>query len=192
MKIKSGWLTLAKHIQTPNKDERPVNSPISLIVIHCISLPPGKFGGHAIDQLFTNQLDPLEHPYFESIHTLKVSAHTLIQRDGLITQYLPFHQRAWHAGRSCYQKKTHCNDFSIGIELEGTETTLYTDKQYQSLTALIHLLIQTYPTLSYQHITGHSDIAPGRKQDPGPYFDWAKLKYLLSKTHADYNDSMLD
>ena len=181
-----------KHIQTPNKDERPANIPISLIVIHCISLPPGKFGGHAIDQLFTNQLNPQEHPYYESIHTLKVSAHALIQRDGLITQYVPFHQRAWHAGRSCYQKQTNCNDFSIGIELEGTETTPFTNTQYQSLADLISLLIQTYPTLSYQHITGHSDIAPGRKQDPGPCFNWPKLKYLLSKTDTDHPDSMLD
>lgn len=179
MKIKLGWLEPAKHIQTPNKDERPANIPISLIVIHCISLPPGKFGGHAIEQLFTNQLDPREHAYFESIHTLKVSAHALIQRDGKITQYVPFHQRAWHAGRSCYREKMNCNDFSIGIELEGTETTPYTDAQYQNLAELITVLIQSYPTLTYQDIAGHSDIAPGRKQDPGPYFDWPRLEALM-------------
>lgn len=183
MNITADWLEQAKHIYSPNQNSRPAKGVVSLIVIHSISLPPGEFGGEAIDQLFTNQLDPQIHPYFESIHTLKVSAHILIQRNGFITQYVPFQQRAWHAGCSCYQGKTNCNDFSIGIELEGTEKTPYMDAQYHSLSELIIVLVETYPTLSYQHITGHSDIAPGRKLDPGPHFDWVRLKHLLA-THA--------
>jgi len=154
---------------------------MSLIVIHCISLPPGEFGGDWIDRLFTNTLPPDAHPYFAGIHHLRVAAHALIRRDGSITQYVPFHQRAWHAGVSSYHGREVCNDFSIGIELEGTETVDYTGDQYTSLAELVAALLAHYPSLSRQAITGHSDIAPGRKTDPGPSFQWALFSRLLAE-----------
>lgn len=180
MKITGGWLDTAKKIPSPNCDLRPAQADLSLIVIHCISLPPGQFGGDSIDLFFTNRLDPQQHPYFESIHRLKVSAHILIRRTGEIVQYVPFHMRAWHAGPSCYGEHTHCNDFSIGIELEGLEDIPYREEQYEKLAELIQALIRHYPTLSCERLAGHSDIAPGRKTDPGASFDWAKLKRLLA------------
>lgn len=150
-----------------------------MLVIHCISLPPGEFGNHYIDQLFCNQLDPDEHPYFRGVHQLRVSAHLLIKRDGSCVQYVPFNKRAWHAGKSAYEDREQCNDFSIGIELEGTELVDYTDQQYVRLAEVIHVLLVAYPKLSRQCITGHSDIAPGRKTDPGASFDWQRLWGLL-------------
>jgi AmpD protein len=178
--IAQGWLMeAAKTLPSPNFDLRPDENDISLIVIHCISLPPGEFGGEWIDRLFTNTLPADAHPYFAGIHQLRVSAHALIRRDGSITQYVPFHLRAWHAGVSSYQGRAVCNDFSIGIELEGTETADYTDAQYASLAALVSALLAHYPGLSRQAITGHSDIAPGRKTDPGPSFQWERLLGLL-------------
>ncbi len=176
----SGLLAEARQQSSPNCDERPDKTDISLIVIHGISLPPGKFSGHYIDQLFTNQLDPNEHPYFEDIAGLKVSSHLLIRRDGEVVQYVPLQKRAWHAGVSSYKTRESCNDFSIGIELEGDDETPYTDIQYDVLANLIKSLIKNYPKLSQQTIAGHSDIAPGRKTDPGKAFDWALLKRLLS------------
>ncbi|MFA6052886.1 MAG: 1,6-anhydro-N-acetylmuramyl-L-alanine amidase AmpD [Methylobacter sp.] len=179
MKINQHWLTGITPIPSPNFDERPDPSDISLLVIHCISLPPGEFGNCYIDQLFCNQLDPNEHPYFGEIHQLTVSAHVLIKRTGEIVQYVPFDKRAWHAGKSEHEGRERCNDFSIGIELEGTESIEYTDRQYQQLAAVTRILLEAYPKLSAQRITGHSDIAPGRKKDPGASFDWQRLLRLL-------------
>ena len=175
MQIKDHWLSDVTRIVSPNFNERPSENDISLIVIHCISLPPKEFGANYIDDLFCNRLNPTLHPYFETISTMKVSAHVLIRRDGECVQYVPFHKRAWHAGVSIYNGRENCNDFSIGIELEGTETIDYTHAQYDVLNNIIHALLDTYPTLSKQHITGHSDIAPNRKTDPGDVFDWSRI-----------------
>ncbi len=179
MKIENHWLTQATKVPSPNFDERPKDEELSLIVVHCISLPPGQFEGTYIDQLFCNQLNPEEHPYFKEIYQMKVSAHLLIRRCGEIVQYVAFNKRAWHAGVSEYKGKTKCNDYSIGIELEGTETQQYTEKQYQQLTTVIKTLLNRYPNLSVQHITGHSNIASGRKTDPGESFNWLWLKSNL-------------
>lgn len=179
MEIHNGWLKNVAHIPSPHHDERPTNAPPSLLVIHNISLPPGQFGGPYINQLFTGTLDPNEHPFFDEIKHLRVSAHCLIRRDGTVIQYVPFNLRAWHAGQSIYQGKEKCNDFSIGIELEGTDFEPFTAEQYDSLTSLTRALINQYPEIK-DHITGHSDIAPARKTDPGPYFDWQKFKSQLS------------
>ena len=176
MKIKHHCLSSAQYIPSLNFDERSDASDISLLVIHCISLPPGEFGGDYINQLFCNALNSNDHPYFKEIHQLKVSAHLLIKRTGDIIQYVPFDKRAWHAGVSNYQGRERCNDFSIGIELEGTEFVPYTDVQYDALNAVITVLLETYPKLSRKRITGHSDIAPERKTDPGASFDWHRLK----------------
>lgn len=181
MKIKNGWLECAHKVPSPNCDARPSSCTPSLIVIHCISLPPGEFGGEAINQLFTNSLPTDKHPYFEEIQHLKVSSHLLIRRDGATVQYVPFHDRAWHAGKSVYKTEENCNDFSIGIELEGTEDVAYTAAQYRQLSSVIKTLLDCYPSLSSDHITGHSDIAPGRKTDPGPSFDWNHLRSLTNR-----------
>jgi len=183
--ITEGWLEAAASVvPSPNFDARPREEDISLIVIHCISLPPGEFGGEWIDRLFTNTLPADAHPYFAGIAHLRVSAHLLIRRDGGVTQYVPFHQRAWHAGVSSYRGREVCNDFSIGIELEGTETVDYTDAQYARLADVVAALLAHYPTLSREAITGHSDIAPGRKTDPGPSFLWEKFYRLLAERGA--------
>ena len=166
---------------SPNCDARPDAKQIDLIVLHGISLPPGQFGSDHIEQLFTNQLDASAHPFFAEIEGLKVSSHVLIRRTGEVMQFVPFSQRAWHAGQSHYQGRQCCNDFSIGIELEGTDELDYTEAQYASLAPLLASLIAFYPGLSREHITGHSDIAPGRKTDPGPAFDWDKLSHVLDK-----------
>lgn len=177
--IKSGLVKEARQQPSPNCDLRPDESDIELIVIHGISLPPGKFGDDYIDQLFCNKLNPDEHPYFKEISDLKVSSHLLVRRDGEVVQYVPLQKRAWHAGISTYNNRERCNDFSIGIELEGEDETPYTDIQYKVLAKLITSLIKTYPALNQQTIAGHSDIAPGRKTDPGTAFDWAYLNNLL-------------
>ncbi|MEN8261106.1 MAG: 1,6-anhydro-N-acetylmuramyl-L-alanine amidase AmpD [Pseudomonadota bacterium] len=182
MRVVDHWLTDAKKVPSPNCDPRPPNTEISLIVIHCISLPPGEFGGDWIDKFFLNRLPSEAHPYFETIHRLKVSTHVVIRRTGEIIQYVPFNQRAWHAGESCYAEMTRCNDFSIGIELEGTVKIPYTNQQYCSLARLIGSLLQSSPALSPNRIAGHSEIAAGRKEDPGPSFDWPKLQALLKET----------
>jgi AmpD protein len=176
MNVEQHWLTDATRVPSPNFDERADVSDISLLVIHCISLPAGEFGGEFINQLFCNALNPDDHAYFKTIYQLKVSAHLLIRRSGEIIQYVPFDKRAWHAGVSCYQGREKCNDFSIGIELEGTEFVPYTDAQYEQLNAVIAALLENYPKLSRQHITGHSDIAPERKTDPGASFDWQRVQ----------------
>lgn len=180
MDIHQHWLTDVTHMPSPNCDARSDADDISLLVIHCISLPPGEFGNAYIDQLFCNNLNPDDHDYFQGIYGLKVSAHLLIKRDGSCVQYVAFDQRAWHAGVSCYEGRERCNDFSIGIELEGTEKTPYTDAQYNQLAQVIQLLLAYYPKLSKQRIAGHSQIAPGRKTDPGDAFDWERLASLLS------------
>jgi AmpD protein len=176
---KSGLLTNARQCSSPNCDERSDENNISLIVIHNISLPPGDFGEYWIDKLFTNKLPKNEHPFFAEIYTLRVSSHLLIRREGEIVQYVPFHKRAWHAGISQFQNKEKCNDFSIGIELEGTDYQPFTDIQYKQLAITIKQLQQQYPSLAKQNITGHQHIAPKRKTDPGPFFDWQRLSTAL-------------
>ena len=156
---------------SPNFDSRPKDTDISLIVIHSISLPPGKYGGNEIKDFFLNELDTSNHEYFESIKNLKVSSHILIKRTGETLQFVPFNKRAWHAGISSYLGKENCNDYSIGIELEGTDDSEFTDEQYNSLKNLTSSLIRSYPNLSEDRLVGHSDIAPGRKSDPGIFFD---------------------
>lgn len=174
------WLLDARQVPSPNCDERPDGDDISLIVIHGISLPPGEYGGAWIDDLFTNRLDPGAHPYFPGIAHLRVSSHVLIRRDGGVVQYVPFRKRAWHAGESCYQGRSCCNDYSIGIELEGQDDEPYTPQQYDQLVAMIQVLVRTFPRISIERIRGHSDIAPGRKTDPGAAFDWLALNERLA------------
>ncbi|MGH6609566.1 MAG: 1,6-anhydro-N-acetylmuramyl-L-alanine amidase AmpD [Burkholderiaceae bacterium] len=175
----SGLLATARQVSSPNQDERPAGLPPELIVVHGISLPPGEFGGPWIDRLFTNSLPCDAHPYFAEIADLKVSSHLLIRRDGEIVQYVPFHLRAWHAGPSSYCGRDRCNDFSIGIELEGTDGSAYEPAQYRVLSESILALCDAYPSLSIDRVVGHSDIAPGRKTDPGLSFDWPRLRTLL-------------
>ncbi|NOQ88225.1 MAG: 1,6-anhydro-N-acetylmuramyl-L-alanine amidase AmpD [Gammaproteobacteria bacterium] len=175
---KTGLLEKCKQCLSPNRDTRPENTAIDLIVVHSISLPPGEYGGDSIENFFQNQLDKNKHPYFEEIHALQVSSHVLIKRSGEIVQFVPFHERAWHAGQSNYQGRERCNDFSIGIELEGTDSDYFEDIQYQRLAQLVNTLQSAYPAIA-GHITGHSDISPGRKKDPGSGFDWGKLKNNL-------------
>ena len=180
MKIENGWLTTADIQVSPHYDIRPEPNDISLLVIHNISLPPAKFGGNYITDFFLGRLDPTIDPYFESIYQMRVSAHCLIQRDGTIIQYVSFNDRAWHAGVSHYQGREKCNDFSIGIELEGTDDIPYTIEQYQQLALLSKTLIASYPQLQ-DNIVGHCDIAPGRKTDPGAAFDWQHYKQLITQ-----------
>lgn len=180
MEIKQGWLVGVRHVPSPNHDKRPDGETPSLLIVHNISLPPGEFGGPHIDQLFTNTLVETEHPFFSEISELRVSAHCLIRRDGEVVQYVPFTDRAWHAGVSLYKGREKCNDFSIGIELEGTDCCDFTSLQYQKLARLTCALISLYPEIK-ENITGHSDVAPNRKTDPGPHFDWAYYRTLLEK-----------
>ena len=175
----TGIHSQALQCESPNCDARPAGCLPDLIVVHGISLPPGEFGGPYIDQLFTNSLDPDAHPYFAEIKGLEVSAHFLIRRDGQLVQYVPISQRAWHAGQSCHAGRDRCNDFSVGIELEGDDEVLYEDEQYASLALLIKALRSTLPTLADADIVGHDEIAPGRKTDPGPAFHWSRLYALL-------------
>lgn len=179
MIIREHYLGCANQIPSPNCDLRPDPFDISLLVVHCISLPPEQFSGNYIDQLFCNELNPDDHPYFQEIYQLKVSAHLLIRRNGDIHQYVPFHLRAWHAGTSQYLGRERCNDYSLGIELEGSVKQDFTDIQYQRLAEVVRVLLWHYPSLSRQRIVGHSDIAPGRKDDPGPLFDWERFYGLL-------------
>ncbi len=180
MKIENGWLEGVRRIASPNCDARPEHSAVDLLVIHGISLPRGEFGGPHIEALFTNTLDPNAHPCFEEIRGLCVSSHVLIRRDGALIQFVPFHERAWHAGESCFENRTRCNDFSIGIELEGTDELPYEAAQYQALAGLIRTLMRHYPGITPARIVGHSDIAPERKTDPGAHFDWPRLRAMLA------------
>lgn len=174
---KDGWLHGARRIDSPNFDARPGGELPSLIVIHAISLPPDQFGGPGVEELFTNRLDPAAHPYYRDIHQLRVSAHFFIRRDGELIQFVSCLQRAWHAGASQWRGRERCNDFSIGIELEGCDSLPFELTQYATLAALIRRLRQTWPL---PNIAGHSDIAPGRKTDPGPGFDWTELARRLA------------
>jgi AmpD protein len=153
---------------------------VDLLVIHAISLPPGEFGGPWIDALFTNRLPAAEHPYFRTIHQLRVSSHLLVRRDGKVFQYVPFHRRAWHAGDSCFAGRNRCNDFSIGIELEGADDVAYESTQYDVLARITAALIGAFPGITGERIAGHCDISPGRKTDPGPAFDWLRYRRLLA------------
>jgi AmpD protein len=168
------WLNGAVRRPSPNHDRRPPGTEIDLLVIHNISLPPGEFGGPWIDDLFLNRLDPAAHPYFAHIAQLRVSAHLLIRRDGSLTQYVPLALRAWHAGKSSFQGRPDCNGYSIGIELEGSDDQPFEDAQYDRLTRVTREIMALYPAISKDHISGHADIAPGRKTDPGPCFDWQR------------------
>jgi len=175
----TGLLRAVRQVLSPHFDARPAGMTPDLIVVHNISLPPGEFGGPWIDVLFTGALPHAAHPYFETLRGVRVSAHVLIRRSGSVTQYVPFGQRAWHAGESSYQGRTRCNDFSIGIELEGADEVPFEPAQYTTLADLVRALLATYPTLARERIAGHSDIAPGRKTDPGPAFDWPRLRALI-------------
>ncbi len=176
---KKQWLSGVRRLPSPNCDERPAGCDVALVVMHGISLPPQCYGGPHIDQLFTNTLDPNEHPYFAEIADLRVSTHVLVDRQGEITQYVPFDARAWHAGRSAFQGRTCCNDFSIGIELEGCDDRAYEPVQYDVAAALVKLLMLHWPGIGKNSVVGHSDIAPGRKTDPGEAFEWEYFYSLL-------------
>jgi N-acetyl-anhydromuramoyl-L-alanine amidase len=177
--IDTGLLVGVRQVLSPHCDERPSGSVPELLIVHGITLPPGEFGGPWIDRLFTGTLPPDAHPYFRGLADLRASAHVLIRRAGEMAQYVPFGARAWHAGKSGYQGRSDCNDFSIGVELEGTDDTPYTDAQYAALAALTAALLAAYPSLAARAIVGHSDVAPGRKTDPGPSFEWPRFRALL-------------
>jgi AmpD protein len=178
--LATGLLAGARQVLSPHFDARPDGVAPDLIVVHGISLPPREFGGPWIDRLFTGNLPAEAHPDFAEVAPLRVSAHALVRRDGAITQYVPFGARAWHAGKSEYCGRGACNDFSIGIEVEGADDVPYESAQYRALASLVRELLAAYPTLSSQRIAGHDEIAPGRKTDPGPAFDWARLRALLA------------
>ena len=175
--LTDGWLNIAQRVVSPNYDARPLGEDISLIVVHAISLPPSQFGGDGIVRLFTNTLDPTAHSYYSRISAMRVSAHFLIRRDGILMQFVSCDKRAWHAGASVWNGRERCNDYSIGIELEGCDEKPFEDAQYRRLVALIALLRTYYPIVA---VVGHSDIAPGRKTDPGPFFYWRRLAVLDS------------
>jgi AmpD protein len=176
----SGLIPDARQVPSPNCDARPPDCEPELVVVHGISLPPGEFGGDWIDQFFTNNLDPAAHPYFREIAEMRVSSHLLVRRDGELVQYVPLSKRAWHAGESCYRDRERCNDYSIGIELEGVDTVDYSDAQYDALGHVIDALQDAIPSLAGAPVVGHSDIAPGRKTDPGPAFDWQRFETVLA------------
>ncbi|HXZ48632.1 MAG TPA: 1,6-anhydro-N-acetylmuramyl-L-alanine amidase AmpD [Usitatibacter sp.] len=179
MKVdEAGRCSAAQWRPSPHCDERPAGERISLVVIHGISLPPGEFGGPHVDDLFMGRLDPAAHPYFREIDGLRVSAHFLVRRDGTLVQYVPCAQRAWHAGRSSWKGREACNDFSVGIELEGADDVPYAEPQYETLARLVAALFERYGPLD---VAGHSDVAPGRKTDPGPWFDWPRLRAALAR-----------
>lgn len=173
------WLDGVRVIESPNCEDRPHGAEIDLLVLHNISLPPGEFGGEFVEQLFQNCLNPGVHPYFSEIADLRVSSHLYIKRDGEIIQFVPLDKRAWHAGDSEWHGRKNCNDFSIGIELEGCDDQPFTDAQYSALMGLTQKIQSLYPGIGKERIVGHSDIAPGRKTDPGPYFDWSRFKSSL-------------
>jgi N-acetyl-anhydromuramoyl-L-alanine amidase len=183
--LESGLMRGARQVASPNCDARPPGAAAELIVVHGISLPPGEFGGPWIDRLFTNTLPADVHPYFAEIQPLRVSSHLVLSRDGAATQYVRFTDRAWHAGQSSYDGREACNDFSIGIELEGTDTLPYDNAQYRALAAVVAALCAAYPRLSPDRLAGHSDIAPGRKTDPGPAFDWPRARSLVAAAYAE-------
>jgi N-acetyl-anhydromuramoyl-L-alanine amidase len=169
---RDGWLDVGIHIPSPNQDERPEGERITLVVVHSISLPPGRFEGPGVTALFTNSIDPSTHTSFPEIVHLRVSAHLFIRSDGSLVQYVPFVRRAWHAGVSAWRGRARCNDFSIGIELEGSDFLPFAEAQYQALDAVLRTLKSTYPIVD---VCGHCAVAPGRKTDPGPFFEWSRI-----------------
>ncbi|MGE0857477.1 MAG: 1,6-anhydro-N-acetylmuramyl-L-alanine amidase AmpD [Gammaproteobacteria bacterium] len=177
----TGWLPGARHVLSPNHDDRPAGTRVDLVVLHAISLPPDEFGGPYVEALFTNRLDSRAHPYFATLEGLRVSAHFVIDRVGALTQFVALEARAWHAGVSRWQGRERCNDFSIGIELEGCDTRPFEDAQYATLASLLAELFARLPTLGRERVVGHSDVAPGRKTDPGPCFDWARARRGLPR-----------
>ena len=183
-KVQDGILQGATQVPSPNYNQRPEQTEIQLLVVHNISLPPSQFGGGYIEQFFQNQLDWSVHPYFQTIEGMQVSTHLLILRSGEVLQFVNFNDRAWHAGRSTYLAKKECNDYSIGIELEGSDDTPFEAVQYTVLAEVIRVLQAAYPKI-LQHLAGHSDIAPGRKTDPGPFFDWSKTRALIQQCKAE-------
>jgi len=189
--VSMGLVAGARAVDSPNRDERPAGLVPELVVVHGISLPPGRYGGPWIDRLFQNTLPAGADPYFETIQHLRVSSHVLIARDGALTQYVPFGQRAWHAGNSWWRGRGACNDYSIGVELEGTGEEAYDDRQYVALADLVAALQRAYPSLADGWIAGHSDIAPGRKTDPGPAFDWGRLERELRERGAAFRREVL-
>lgn len=172
-----GFLAGARRVESPNYDERPAGGAVTLLVVHAISLPPGHFGGDAIERLFTNRLDPGAHPFFATLAGLRVSAHFLLRRDGELVQFVAVDKRAWHAGESRWRGRDRCNDFSIGVELEGDEAQAFSDRQYAGLVALIAELQRQFPLREF---AGHADVAPQRKRDPGPRFDWPRVLRALA------------
>lgn len=181
MHIREGWLYPCRQVPSPNFNARPEAAELSLLVIHNISLPPEQYGGGYIEQFFCNQLDSTLHPYFQTICDLQVSSHLLIDRGGGVVQFVSFLERAWHAGESSFLGCSNCNDFSIGIELEGSDTAPFTAAQYSSLLAVTQAIMAEYPGITPDSIVGHSDIAPGRKTDPGPFFDWSSYRHALTQ-----------
>ncbi len=181
MAIEQGWLRHARHVPSPFYDQRPNQESPSLLVIHNISLPPAQYGGPYIEAFFQGKLNPDQHPFFKVIHKMRVSAHCLIRRDGEIVQFVSFLERAWHAGQSSFAGRERCNDYSIGIEMEGTDFDAYTPQQYRALTALSQQLMMAYPEITVPRITGHQFIAPMRKSDPGLSFDWVTFRRGLAK-----------
>ena len=179
VELQSGWLPGTRRVDSPNFDARPGDEAPSLLVLHAISLPPGEYGGAAIEQLFTNRLDPQAHPYYAGLRDLRVSAHFLVRRDGELVQFVATDRRAWHAGVSSWRGRARCNDFSVGVELEGTDTEAFTPEQYERLAGLVVALRRTLPL---RDVAAHSEIAPGRKTDPGPHFDWQRLLARLART----------
>lgn len=179
LSMHDGRVDRARQLESPHQDARPDGVVIDLLVIHGISLPPGEFGGGWIEDLFMGRLDATAHPFFEQVAQLRVSAHLLIRRDGQCLQFVPFTRRAWHAGQSSFRGRERCNDYSIGIELEGADETAYEPIQYVQLASITREIMTTYPSVTGERIVGHSDIAPGRKTDPGPAFDWAHYRELL-------------
>ena len=178
--VATGLMPEARYVPSPHHDARPAGMAIDLLVIHGISLPPGDFGGPWIEQLFLGKLPSDAHPYFKQLKGMKVASHLLIRRDGELVQFVPFSARAWHAGASSFRGREACNDFSIGIEIEGADDIPYMPAQYSRLAAVTAALMQSYPGITPAHIVGHSDIAPGRKTDPGPAFDWARYRDILA------------
>ncbi|WP_096462838.1 1,6-anhydro-N-acetylmuramyl-L-alanine amidase AmpD [Sulfurifustis variabilis] len=176
----SGLVEGVRFVPSPNCDARPAGGRPEVLIVHAISLPPGEFGGPGIERLFCNALDPAAHPYYAEIRGLEVSAHLLVRRDGGVAQFVPLHLRAWHAGQSCCEGRNRVNDFSIGIELEGADDVPFEPRQYDILGDLARAIMRAYPAITPARIYGHADIAPGRKTDPGPHFEWTRLRTMLA------------
>ncbi len=182
----TGLISPARQCLSPNRDSRPEGATLDMVIVHGISLPPGQFGGGEIEALFLNTLDWDAHPYFDEIRGMQVSAHLLIGRDGELVQFVPFTERAWHAGESSFRGRACCNDFSVGIELEGEDETPYDERQYAVLSAVLKALTTAFPQITAREIAGHCDVSPGRKSDPGPAFDWPRL-YDALEEHIENN-----